>query len=234
MIQARWLRDLLATILVGCLLIGASGCGYFKNLRDDSMDCFVLGGGVVPAVVPDGQGGTRAIGALPPSIGLYVEATNFMHLGGMYKISGDAEMDRRGLFAGIDHRMKAGLGPWHYIVEKQYPASANLYKLPDNEMDGWRQHMQDLKDPIFNAPAKKLIYDTSQEQPYMYRGWQDWEMFQVEIAIPEPFILHSGINVRLGVDPSQFFDLFLGVFGVDFYDDNAYYANGELQHTESQ
>ncbi len=234
MIQSRSLRRVLGIILIGCLMLGATGCGYLKNLRDDSMDCVMIGGGVVPPVVPDGQGGKRVVGAIPPSIGLYLEATNFLHLGGMYKISGDAEMDRRGLFAGVDRRIKAGFGPWHYVVKHQYPISANAYKLRGNQMDGWRAHMKELEDPIFQAPAKRLIYQTSQRQPYMYRGWQDWEMFSVEVAIPEPFILHSGLNVRLGVDPSQFFDLFLGLFTLDLYDDNAYQLDGQLRFPESK
>lgn len=232
--EQRWLRYGAAVFAVVCIMFGASGCGYFKNLRDDAMDCAMIGGGVVPPVVPDGEGGTKAVGALPPSIGLYIEATNFMHFGGLYKVTGDVEMDRRGLFTGIDKRYKAGLGPWHYVVNHQYPVSANAYKMDDNEMDGWRTHMDELKDPIFNAPAKKLIFQTSYEQPYMYRGWQDWEMFSIELAIPEPFILHSGFNVRLGVDPSQFFDLALGIFGIDLYDDNAYHFNGDLRFPESE
>lgn len=228
--EQRWLRGMLATVLIGSIMLGMSGCGYFKNLRDDTMDCFILGAGVVPPVIPTGDGGTQAVGALPPSIGVYAQATDFVHLGALYKASGDIEMDRRGLQTCVDHRTKFGLGPLHYIVHKQIPGSANAYKVEGNQMDGWREHMQQLKDPVFNSPAKKLIYRSSYEQPFLHRGWQDWETFSLEIAIPEPFILHSGLNFRVGVDPSQFFDLFLGVFAIDLYDDNAFTFGGDLQH----
>jgi hypothetical protein len=138
-------------------------------------------------------------------------------------------MDRRGLQTCVDQRAKAGLGPLHYIQVKQTPISANAYKIEGNQMDGWREHMRNLRDPIFNAEAKKLIRRSSYAQPFLHRGWQDWETFSIEVAIPEPFILHSGLNVRLGVDPSQFFDLFLGLFTIDLYDDNAYEVNGDLR-----
>ena len=88
----------LTALLTLCVLtlIAMSGCGYLKNVRDDTMDCFILGGGVVTPVVPQEEG-NQAVGFLPPSIGVYVQATDFMHLGGLYKITGDVEMDRRGL-----------------------------------------------------------------------------------------------------------------------------------------
>ena len=226
----RRLHGVLVLALLGAILIGASGCGYVKNLRDDTMDCFILGAGVVPPVVPTGDGDTEAVGFLPPSIGLYVQATDFMHLGGLWKISGDVEMDRRGLQTCVDQRAKVGLGPLHYIQRKQTPLSANAYKVEGNQMDGWREHMRELKDPIFNERAKKLIYRSTYAQLFLHRGWQDWEMFSVEVAIPEPFILHSGLNLRLGFDPSQVFDLVLGIFTIDLYDDNAFELNGDLQH----
>ena len=56
-------------------------------------------------------------------------------------------------------------------------------------------------------------------------------MFSLEVAIPEPFILHSGINARVGFDVSEVFDLALGLICIDFYDDNAFtFFWGKLQH----
>jgi len=218
-------------ILLGGLILGASGCGYLKNVRDDFMDCFMLGvGGVVP-VVPAGEE-SRAVGFLPPSLGVYVEATEFMHLGAILKASGDLEWDRRGLAALVDTRTKVGLGPLHYVAVRQYtsPSLANAYKVEGNQMDGWRNHMRRLTDPVFRRPAKELIFNTSGGLPFLHRGWQDWEVFSVEVAVPEPFILHSGFNIRAGADPSQMFDFVLGLLCIDLYDDNAYTFWGKLQH----
>ena len=221
----------LTALLTLCVLtlIAMSGCGYLKNVRDDTMDCFILGGGVVTPVVPQEEG-NQAVGFLPPSIGVYVQATDFMHLGGLYKITGDVEMDRRGLAVVGDHRAKAGLGPLHYVMVQQTPILANAYKEEGNQMDGWREHMRRLKDPLLNSSAKELVYDSPMPRPFLHRGWQDWEMFSVEVAIPEPFILHSGLALRAGFDPSQVFDLALGLFCIDLYDDNAYRFGGKLQH----
>jgi len=216
-----WFRRGLLVAVVAVGTLGAYGCGYLKNLRDDTMDCFILGAGYTPAVVPT-KPESKALGFLPPSIGVYVEATQFMHLGAIYKVSGDVEWDRRALGVVADRRGKVGLGPLHYVMIDQEVLLGNAYKSEDNQLDGWREHMRRLRDPIFQASAKELAYSHNFGLPYLYRGWQDWETFSLEIAIPEPFILHSGFNARVGFDPSQVFDLVLGVVGIDFYSDNAF------------
>ena len=58
-------------------------------------------------------------------------------------------------------------------------------------------------------------------------------ILDVEIAIPEPFFFHSGINLRVGCDPSQIFDLLLGVIGLDLYQDDAYRFNGDLRFVKT-
>ena len=226
--RLRSLRSWMMVALIGCALAGSSGCGYLKNVRDDAMDCFMLGVGVVPPVAP-GEEENKAIGFLPPSIGAYVQVTDFLHLGALFKASADLEWDRRGAGVLVDQRTKIGLGPLHHVQIKQTPICVNAYKDEGNQMDGWREHMRTLRDPVFNAPAKELIFHSTTPRPFLANGWQDWEMISVEIAIPEPFILHSGFNVRAGIDPSQMFDFVLGLVGVDLYDDNAYRFSGELQ-----
>ena len=113
--QRRHLSTLLTAALLTGLIFGVTGCGYFKNLRDDTMDGFIAGAGVVTPVAKGKEDTTTAVGLLPPSLGLYLQATDFVHLGALYKISGDVELDRRGTWAGVDYRAKAGIGPFHYI-----------------------------------------------------------------------------------------------------------------------
>jgi hypothetical protein len=217
--------------LIASSVLAASGCGYLKNVRDDGLDCVILGVGYTPPVAP-GDPDNRAVGFLPPSIGLYLEATEFLHLGGIYKASGDLEWDRRALGAVVDVRGKAGIGPLHYQMVRQSVGCGNAYKTEGNQMDGWREHMRNLRDPIFQRPAKELVFRSHYGLPFLHRGWQDWEVIGFELAIPEPFILHSGFNVRAGVDPSQVVDFVLGFLCIDYYDDNAFRLGGELQHTQ--
>lgn len=234
----RWLVLVLVTVVA----VSSLGCGYLKNLRDDALDVGTLAVGVVPPVVPTEEG-TKGVGFFPPAIGAYAQVTDLFHLGALYKITGDAEWDRRGYGLTIDERRKIGLGPIHDVYIKQWPYLVNSYKLPESEMSGWRSHMDELKDPLFGSSAKTLIYEpekwdiygslyqnTWQSLPWLANGWQDWEMISLEVAIPEPFILHTGFYFRAGIDPSQVFDLVLGVFTLDLYDDAAYNLDGSLKY----
>jgi len=228
MTNRRSWRAVVALVGLVGLALSATGCGYLKNVRDDALDCVTLAVGVVPPVVPMSEG-PRAVGLLPPAIGAYVQVTDFFHLGALFKCTGDAEVDRRGLDITVDKRLELGLGPIHYVSIQQRPIVANAYKTTGNELDGWRAQMEKMTDPVFGAPAKTLIYQPIEEPmtgckalPYLTRGWQDWETISVELAVPEPFILHSGFYVRAGVDPSQIFDLVLSIFCIDLYGDAAY------------
>ena len=256
---------LILTALVG-LLFSATGCGYVKNVRDDLLDVGTLAVGVVPPVAP-GEEGPMAVGFLPPAFGVYFQFTEFVHLGYLFKATGDLEWDRRGLGVMVDARHKAGFGPWHTVAIQQQPIVANEYKTPGSGLEAWREHMDDLADPIWGRPGKVLIFgrtvedelvDTDkntyedyvrmmegdeadtwtygiQELPWLYRGWQDWEMVSFELAIPEPFLLHSGFYFRAGFDLSQVFDLALGLIGVDLYSDAAYKCwSGDYKYLTAQ
>ena len=228
------------------LMLGGGGCGYLKNVRDDVMDIGSFAVGYVPPVAPLG-GEMKAVGPIPPAFGVYVEATEFLHLGFIYKATADLEWDRRGLQTCVDIRRKIGVGPLHSVRIKQIPLWPDTYKDPDSPMQAWRDHMDSLRDPVFGRSAKTMIYkpdggsaeEMTQLQayvrassgaqdvealnlPYLYRGWQDWETFSVELAVPEPFILHSGFAVRASVDPSQVLDLALSLLAIDLYGDSAY------------
>jgi hypothetical protein len=187
----------------------------------------------VPPVVYTEEG-TKAVGLLPPALGLYAEFTDFFHLGALFKATADLEWDRRGYGTIVDVRTKVGLGPVHYVDIKQTPIWYNAYKVEGSEMDGWRQHMAELRDPVFHAPAKTMIFKPDEEYGagayqnqghglrYLYKGWNDWETISLEVAVPLPFICHLGVYFRAGCDPSQLFDFVLSLACLDLYDDAAY------------
>jgi len=226
--------------------------GYLRNVRDDLMDCGSIAVGVVPPLVR-GKQSSRVIGIASPAAGVYAQVTDFGHLGVLYKATGDLEWDRRGAGVMIDIRKKLGLGPFNRVYITQRPIKANAYKVPGSELDPWRRHMDAMRDPLFFCAAKTMIFEPQETTYYMVLrdsvtwhewirtvealprlpfGWQDWEFLSLEVAIPEPFFTHSGFYLRVGVDPSQVFDLLLSTFGYDFYDDAAYTLKGELKHTE--
>jgi hypothetical protein len=211
-------------------LLGAAGCGYFKNVRDDFMDIGTLGAGVVVPVMKTEEG-QKAFAPIPHAIGVYVQCTDFFHLGYLTKQTYDLDWDRRGLAVNEDIRTMGGYTFDHSIRLYQNPVAANKYKREGNELDGWRTHMENLKMPFSDTGAKRLIYNKkSEKQPFFYKGWQDWETFSVELAVPEPFILHSGIYLKAGVDPSQVFDAVLSLFCIDLYQDAAYRLDGSLRY----
>lgn len=237
------IRRVPGLLAVGCLALTTTGCGYFKNIRDDVMDLGTFAVGAIPPVICEDDR-PIGIGPIPPAFGLYLQASDFCHAGFLYKSTTDIEWDRRG--AGITHdmRRKIGLGPFHHIYIQQEPIKANAYKIPYNELDGWRNHMDHLGEPWFGTGAKKLIFEPSRQTwawpatdyevcsydalRWFALGWQDWEMISAEIAFPEPFILHSGFYLRAGCDPSQLFDLALSIFCLDLYQDAAYNWCGNL------
>ena len=229
----QW-RTALCFLMLGGVLL-SSGCGYMKNVRDDWMDVGTAAVGVAPPTV-SGEESPQAIGILPPTAGVYLQATDFLHLGLIGKGTGDLCWDRRGAGVIVDKRIKSGFGPWHKMRRDEEVLVGNEYKITGNRMDPWRQEMLEMKDPIFEEPAKRMIFhwEDGWYVNEMSNGWQDWEMLSVEIAIPEPFITHSGFYVRAGIDPSQFADAILALFAVDLYNDRAYERDGSMRFTNSE
>ncbi|MBN1444133.1 MAG: hypothetical protein JXA90_15590 [Planctomycetes bacterium] len=219
-----------AALCLAVAVLAGSGCGYVQNVADDFRDIWIFGAGITVPVSGD-QDGEKARGIVAPSFGIYVEATEAFALGCIKKDSLDVEWDRRGMSVTADRRAKIGLPLYRKIWIEQQPIAANRYKREGNELDGWRQHMEQLTDPVYHVGAKKLIYrDYSTEQGPLHRGWQDWEIFSVEVALVEPFFLHSGVNLRVGFDLSEVFDFALSLFGLDLYGDAAYDIEGNLLH----
>ena len=235
------------------LIVLASSCGYARNVRDDFLDIGTFAIGGVSPIKPSANGSEpQAAGFLPPAFGLYVQATDFFQAGALYKNTVDLEWDRRGYGIVADERYKAGFLFMNKEVRINHsPIYMNDYKTTGNNKDGWREHLDGLRDPIYCKPAKTLLFndkvgggDSSCNLPAglrlndvgaephdsrLYLGWQDWETFSVELGISEPFFFHTGIYLRAGFDPSQIFDFFVGLFCIDLYTDNAYdYWTGEL------
>ena len=123
-------------------VLAAASCGYLRNVRDDFLDIGTLAVGAVPPVMPfsasDGEG-AKSAGFIPPAIGVYVEATDFVHAGALYKDTVDADWDRRGLGIVADERTKLGFGPCHSVKIEQKPIYTNDYKISGNDLDAWRE-----------------------------------------------------------------------------------------------
>ncbi len=127
-----------------------------------------------------------------------------------------------------DTRAKYAFGPGHFVRIDQAPVLANGYKGEGNALDGWRQTMRQWQGPISGAPAKELIFRQETEfLPYLYKGWKDWDGISLEVAVCDPFVLHSGVYARAGVHPGQVIDFALSLFCLDFmYHDAAYHLDG--------
>lgn len=214
--------------LIGLLGIFLStiGCGYVKNARDDFLDIGTFAvGGKVPSPAPE-KDAESTPSILP--IGIYVQATDIFHAGVIQKRTWDLAWDRRGLSVAEDARLKYSFGPWHFVRIDQAPIMANDYKEEGNALDGWRAYMRDWKGPITAAAAKELIFRKESDYlPYFYKGWRDWDGISLELALSDPFILHSGVYARAGVHPAQAVDFVLSLFHLDFlYHDAAYHFDG--------
>jgi len=57
MASGRSVRMATAVVALAALSLGASGCGYLKNVRDDALDCGTFAVGFVPPVVPTASRG---------------------------------------------------------------------------------------------------------------------------------------------------------------------------------
>lgn len=209
-------KSTLALVPVLALLTTAlTGCRYGNNRAADFGDIFQLGAGLTTEN-PDS-------GMLPPSLGLHVQATEFLNLGALHFSGVSAEWDGRGLFAGRESRTRVGIGPYQMVkIDQDYAnGSENYFKKMETL---WADRMSS-PDMTFNGrPAKELHHEAmlskKEGAPILHRGWQYWENFNVEASISEPFLTHFGFNLRVGFDPSEISDFVLGWFTVDYKHDD--------------
>lgn len=196
--------------------LGLSGCHYVQNRTDDLCDIFQAGVGLTSE--------NPGSGMAPPSLGAYVQVTEFINLGALYFNGISAEMDGRGFFAGPEERLRVGFLPWQRVKFDQdyYKGSENYFKKEDAL---WTKRMNSTTMRWWNKPAKELEYtfyamEVTDGIPVMARGWQYWENVSVEVCVSEPFVTHLGLDLRLGFDLSEVSDFVLGIFFVDFKNDD--------------
>lgn len=195
----------------------SSGCRYIANRYYDMRDTFAVGVGVT--------GENPVTGIVPPSLGLYVEATDWLHLGAIHYNGYTAECDLRGTFVGPESETRFGLLWWQMIRKNQsYPEACYLNKFKDQDFP-WTHRMESLGMRHDGVPAKRVHYEHYQSYlirgtGLLHRGWQYWEYAGFEAAICEPFVTHAGVMMRAGFDMSEVFDFLLGFACVDFKHDD--------------
>ncbi|MBI1785748.1 hypothetical protein HYR69_11445, partial [Candidatus Sumerlaeota bacterium] len=212
------------TLWTGAVILALSmpltGCRYVANRCADFRDIFQFGGGVTIE--------NPKTGMIPPSLGVYAQATEFVNLGAVHFSGVSAEWDGRGMFAGPETRTRFGFGPWQRLrIDQNYETGyENYFKKIDSL---WTKRMNTRSMRFWDRPAKELEYEfyanpAHQSKtplfPIMHRGYQYWENFNVEASISEPFLTHHGLNLRLGFDPSEIFDWVLGFTTYDFKRDD--------------
>ena len=210
------IRSALGVLVLAQAALIMSGCHYATNRLYDFCDVFQVG---VGATFENPESGI-----LPPAFGIHAQASEYLNLGAHHFAGYTAEWDGRGFFAGYEKRSRWGLGPFQMIqVDQDYDLGRyNYFKVEDAL---WTQRMNSREMRWNDAPAKELEYSYWAEpkhvgSPIFHRGWQYWENFSLEVGLSEPFLTHWGLNLRLGLDPSEVSDFLLGFFTLDFKQDD--------------
>lgn len=220
-------------LCVACLLglsLLSVGCGrratptthWFANRGSDFLDIFSIGAGLSVE--------NEEAGVVPPSYGIYFEATHFFNLGYIRHAGATIELEGRGAGIYDEDREIWGIGPYRSWEIRQGGefAHTNFYKDPQR-CAVWNGRMMGdlgLKDgPLDStaAYAKHLIHNDSgpHDGSFVYpRGWHSWEYIGIEIGIPEMLLTHHGVTVRAGFDISEIADFVTGFFFYDFLQDD--------------
>jgi hypothetical protein len=204
-------------ILLLAVLTLSSGCRYLSNRYYDLRDIGAAGIGVT--------GENPVTGIVPPSLGAYIEITDWLHLGAIHYNGYTAEHDMRGTFVGPESETRFGLLWWQMIRKNQdYQNACVMNKFKDQDFP-WCHRMESLGMRHDGVPAKRLHYEHYQSYlirgtGLLHRGWQYWEYAGFEFAICEPFVTHAGLMLRGGFDMSEVADFVLGIVGVDFKHDD--------------
>lgn len=216
----KWNRAVCARLaalaLLVALSIAGSGCRYVQNRTYDFCDMFQMGVGVASE--------NPTTGWLPPSFGLYAQATEYVNFGAMWFSGYTAEWDGRGFFAGHEERIRLGFLPFQFLKLDQDYAEGhyNYFKMKDSL---WTHRMNTRRMRWMDAPAKELEYEYWADElhlgtPIFHRGWQYWENCVIEAAFGCPFTCHLGVIVRLGFDVSEISDFIIGFTTIDFKSDD--------------
>ena len=198
------------------VLNGCAASRYVTNRAADLRDIFQLGVGLTTE--------NPKTGVWPPTLGIYAQVTEFINLGAVTFHGKTWEIDGRGVYAGPESRTRIGILPYQEVqIDQKYAeGSENYYKKPNTL---WADRMNSAEMRWWRFPAKQLDYEAfsisrRNGSPVFHRGWQYWENINLEIGIPEPFITHFGLNLKIGFDPSEIFDCVLGLVCIDFKRDD--------------
>jgi hypothetical protein len=210
---------------------------WFSNRLADLMDVFAIGAGITTE--------NRIGGPIPPSLGAYAEFTTLLNLGIITHNGATAEMEGRGAGAFTEARTLYGIGPYRAWKINQGEQCVNYYK-NSVRSQAWAKRMEtDLRSSalarvnrwasnteaamllditeVGGDPAKRTLHKDRLFHRALFgvpRGWQTWEYVGAEVAVCEPFLTHLGVTLRAGFDLSEVADFVLGVFCIDFKQDD--------------
>ena len=197
--------------------LSTSGCRYLSNRYYDMRDTMNLGAGVTAE--------NPVTGVVPPSLGLYLEVTDLLHLGAITFNGYAAEVDMRGSYVGPESSTRLGFLGWQRLRKNQDYDNAIYMNVFKDKTFPWCHRLESLGLKNNGAPAKRLHYEHWAQHDFKgswmrHRGWHYWEYVGFEVALCDPLLTHWGIMARAGFDLSEVSDFILGWFFVDFKRDD--------------
>ena len=221
---------------VGLLSLVSAGIGcrsvyvapqerFLENRWADFRDIFGLGAGATFenefTLVP--SAGSPLPWDIPLPIGAFVDLPLGMGLGARTFEGPAMECEARS--GGVyEHEVRYRVGLLHRQCRqvKQTGGDQNCYKR--GEPVGWQRRMDDAflrRKPEVPAKNYRHVDEGREWRTFdMWRGWHHWLWTGVEVAIAEPFLLKTGVTLRLGLDFSEPMDFLLGWAMIDFRQDD--------------
>lgn len=206
MARAMMLMSLAATVFA------TTGCRYVANRYYDIRDVFEIGAGIT--------GENSETGVMPPALGLYVQATDFLTLGAITFNGYIAELDHRGTFVGPQSTTQMGFLFWQrYQNYEDYRNALVMNSFKDAEFP-WSQRMSGVDLMWMGRPAKSLNYENwalaTQRGTFLApHGWQYWGSTGFQFALSDPLLTHAGFMIKAGFDLSEVSDFILGILCID-------------------
>lgn len=218
------LTRLAPALACAALILLGSGCQgrFMTNRYYDARDTFALGAGITAE--PDGVA-SKFITPSPLSLGLYIEASDWFHLGAITHNGYTAEADLRGTFVGPESTTRYGFLWWQMLRKYEDYENAHYMNPFKDKSFIWCQRMESISMRTKRRPAKRLHYEhwalhRQEGTALLHRGKQYWEYAGIEGAISDPFFTHLGVMLKFGFDMSEVSDYLLGWFGVDYKHDD--------------